>query len=84
MKSFITSIYPVFEITAVATHIWTVVIAFNAGGFLAGVISFFLPVFSEIYWIVKMFGSNNVFVFIALLHLLLAVPISRGRKYLPY
>lgn len=84
MKAIIASIYPVFEITAIATHIWTVVIAFNAGGFFAGVASFFLPVLSEIYWIVKMFGSNDVFVFIVLLHLLLAVPVSRARKYMPY
>ena len=84
MKAFIASIYPIFEITAVATHIWTVVIAFKAGGFFAGVTSFFLPVLSEIYWIVKVFESNQVFVFVVLLHFLLVVPVSRARKYMPY
>jgi hypothetical protein len=84
MKVFITTIYPLFEITAVATHFWTVVVAFKAGGFFAAVTSFLLPVLSEIYWIVKMFGINDVFVFVALLHLLLAVPVSRARNCVPY
>jgi cytochrome c biogenesis protein CcdA len=84
MKALIASIYPNFEITAIATHIWTVVIAVKAGGFFAGIASFFLPLLSEIYWIAKVFERNQVFVFVVLLHFLLVVPGSRARKYMPY
>ncbi|MEH7116155.1 hypothetical protein V7128_01850 [Neobacillus vireti] len=31
-------------------HLWTVYIAYSATGALGGVISFFFPVLSEIYW----------------------------------
>lgn len=44
-----------------SAHIWTVYIAFTEGGFFAGVLSLFLPVLSEIYWIFKMFGDNNLY-----------------------
>ncbi len=66
----------IFPITALITHIWTVVIAFKEGGFISGAISFFFPVISEIYWMFKMFGVNNLYAYIALAHLILALPYS--------
>ncbi|MDY0076158.1 MAG: hypothetical protein RBR87_02695 [Bacteroidales bacterium] len=76
MKSLFVSLYGIFVITAIITHIWTVVIAFTIGGFLAGVISLFLPFLAELYWMFKMFGVNDAYAYIALVHLILAIPYS--------
>ena len=76
MKAVFLSLVSIFSITAMVTHIWTVVIAFIEGGFLSGVVSFFIPVLSELYWMVKMFGENDTYAYIALLHLLLAIPFA--------
>jgi hypothetical protein len=69
-------VYIAFMITALITHIWTVVIAFTESGFWAGVLTFILPVISEIYWMIKMFGENDLYAYIALVHLILTIPIS--------
>ena len=80
MKSLLTGtlilVLSIFPITATLVHIWTVYIAFVEGGFWGGLISLFLPVISEIYWMFKMFGVNNLYAWIALIHLLLAIPAS--------
>jgi hypothetical protein len=76
MKAIFGMIGAVFIVTATITHIWTVIIAFTEGGFFAGVISLFLPFLSEIYWMVKMFGENDAYAYTALIHLILAIPIS--------
>lgn len=76
MKAFLISIAGIFAITALITHIWTVIIAFTEGGFLSGIISLFLPFLAELYWMFKMFGENDLYAYIALVHLLLAIPIS--------
>ncbi len=73
MRSLIASLYQVFVTTAILTHIWTVIIAFIHGGFLAGVVSLFLPFLSEIYWMFKMFGTNDFYAIVALIHLILSV-----------
>lgn len=75
MKSIFNTLYVIFIFTAIITHIWTVVIAFSNGGLLAGITSFILPVLAEIYWMFKMFGENNTYAIIALIHLLLTIPI---------
>ena len=76
MRSLYTSLLSVFTITASITHIWTVIIAFTESGFLGGIISLFLPFLSEMYWMFKMFGDNNIYAFIALTHLILAIPFG--------
>jgi hypothetical protein len=78
-------VYVVFMITALVTHIWTVIIAFNESGFIGGILTLFLPFLSEIYWMIKMFGENDLYAYIALVHLILVVPISLlggGRNYM--
>ena len=72
MKSLLGSIFGIFSITAIITHIWTVIIAFKAGGMLAGIISLFLPVLSELYWMIKMFGENDTYAYTALVHVILS------------
>jgi len=74
--AFLGIVYVVFMITAAITHIWTIVIAFNESGFFAALLTLILPVISEIYWMIKMFGENDLYAFIALAHLILAIPIS--------
>ncbi|WP_373494334.1 hypothetical protein [Aquiflexum sp.] len=76
MKGFFFPIYIIFIFTAIITHIWTVIIAFSEGGFLGGILSLFLPFLAELYWMLKMFGENDTYAYIALLHLILAIPFS--------
>jgi hypothetical protein len=76
MKAIASTVFLMFAITATITHIWTVVIAFTVGGFLAGIVSLFLPFLSELFWMFSMFGENNAYAVIALAHLVLAIPIS--------
>jgi hypothetical protein len=76
MKALLISISGIFMLTATITHIWTVIIAFTEGGFFAGILSLFLPFLSELYWMFKMFGENDTYAIIALIHLLLAIPIA--------
>lgn len=59
-------------ITALITHTWTVVIAFSESGILGGLVTLFLPAISEIYWMFKMFGENDTYAVIALIHLILS------------
>lgn len=76
MRAILVSLYGVFTITAIITHIWTVIIAFTQGGFFGGILSLFLPVLAELYWMFKMFGENDTYAYIALVHLILAIPFS--------
>jgi hypothetical protein len=76
MKAIFISLYGVFAITAIITHIWTVIIAFTEGGFLGGLLTLFLPFLAELYWMIKMFGVNDTYAYIALAHLILAIPFS--------
>jgi hypothetical protein len=80
MKAFIISNSGIFTVTALITHIWTVIIAFSVGGFFAGIISLFLPFLSELYWMFKMFGKNDLYAIIALIHLILAIPVAMFSK----
>ena len=76
MKAIFVSLYGVFAVTAIITHIWTVIIAFTESGFFGGIISLFLPFLSELYWMFKMFGENDTYAYVALAHLILAIPFS--------
>jgi hypothetical protein len=76
MKAIFVSLFGIFAITAIITHIWTVIIAFSEASFFGCLLTLFLPFLGEIYWIFKMFGENDTYAYIALLHLILAVPFS--------
>lgn len=81
MKAIFVSLFGIFTVTAIITHIWTVIIAFTEGGFFSGIISLFLPFLAELYWMFKMFGENDTYSYIALTHLILAIPFSMfGRE----
>ena len=81
MKALFVSLYGVFAITAIITHIWTIIIAFQQSGFFGGIVSLFLPFLAELYWMFKMFGENDTYAYIALIHLILAIPFSAfGRE----
>ena len=84
MKPFLLAIFPYFEITAIATHIWTVVIAFHYGGFLMGVGTLILPGPAEVYWIFKLLDNQPVYAATAILHLLLIIPLRQARKGIAY
>jgi len=73
-------LYRIYILTAIVTHIWTVVIAFTEGGLLAGIISLFLPFLAELYWMFEMFGINDTYSYIALTHVILAIPFSVYRR----
>lgn len=76
MRAILISISGIFVITALITHIWTVIIGFTEAGFWGGILTLFLPFLSEIYWMIKMFGVNDLYAWIALIHLILAIPVS--------
>ncbi|MCA0933241.1 hypothetical protein LCM02_12330 [Lutimonas saemankumensis] len=80
MKALFVSLYGVFAITAIITHIWTVIIAFTESGFIGGIMTLLLPFLAELYWMFNMFGENNIYAFIALAHLILAIPFSMLSK----
>lgn len=76
MKAIFISLFGLFAITATITHIWTVIIAFSEGGIFGGILTLFLPFLGELYWMFKMFGINDPYAYIALIHLILAIPFS--------
>jgi ABC-type glycerol-3-phosphate transport system permease component len=43
---------------------------------LGGILTLFLPFLGELYWMFKMFGENDTYAYIALTHLILAIPFS--------
>lgn len=70
----------VFPITATILHFWTTYIAYTESGFFAALVTLIIPVLSEVYWMFKMFGENNVYAWVALLHFILALPVSAARS----
>lgn len=76
MITLIRSIGSIWFITAIITHLWTTIIAFSESGFFAAILTLVLPFLSEIYWIIQMWGENDAYTSIALIHLILALPIS--------
>jgi hypothetical protein len=80
MKTLFGSLMGVFTITAIITHIWTVIIAFSHSGILGGIVTLFLPFLSELYWMIKMFGHNDTYAYIAFVHIILAVLLGLDSK----
>lgn len=80
MKSIFNSLYGLYIVTAVITHIWTVIIGFTEGGLLGGILTLVLPVLAELYWMFAMFGENNAYAFFALANLIFAIPITLFAK----
>jgi hypothetical protein len=76
MKAVFVSLFGVFAVTAVITHIWTVIIAFAEAGMFGGILTLFLPFLGELYWMIKMFGENDTYAYITLAHLILSIPVS--------
>lgn len=73
MKAILGTIYSIFVFTAIITHVWTVIIAFNEAGLFGCIVTLFLPALAEIYWMIKMFGENDTYAVIALVHLVLSI-----------
>lgn len=73
MKTLFISLLSIFAITAIITHIWTVIIAFSSAGFWGAFVTLLLPFLSEVYWMLKMFGENDIYAFIALIYLILCI-----------
>lgn len=77
---FVLQYWGIFAITSIITHIWTVIIAFSEGGIISGLFTFIAPGISEIYWMIKMIGENNVFSIIAFVQLILSFLMLIIRK----
>lgn len=81
MRAFLGAIFGLFVITAIITHIWTVIIAFSEAGVMGGLLTLFLPFLGELYWMFKMFGENDTYAYISLVHLILSVLFAAiGKK----
>jgi len=63
-------------IMATITHLWTVYIAFTEGGFWGGVLSFFMPFLSELFWMFQMFGYNDYYAYFTLATMILIIPFA--------
>lgn len=60
----------VFPITSFIFHIWTTIIGFSEGGMLGGILTLFFPVIAEIYWMINMWGENDAYSVIGIIHLI--------------
>ncbi len=70
MKILLILVYSIFPITAVIFHIWTTIIAFTEGGILGGILTLIFPVIGELYWLVQMWGENDTYTTLAIVHLI--------------
>ncbi len=58
----------IYAITVLITHIWTVIIALQNGKIITGIIAFFTPVFSWIYWgIFHHYLCNSIYVVLVII-----------------
>lgn len=71
MQTILNFFFGLFAITATITHIWTVIIAVSESGVIGWILTAFLPVLSELYWMFKMFGRMDAYAYITLAHLIL-------------
>ncbi|WP_026837080.1 hypothetical protein [Gillisia sp. JM1] len=70
LLSLLFSIYPIL---AIGLYIWTLIIAYEVS-FIAFIVSMFLPVISQLYWMVKLFGVNNLYSWTVVTILILYIP----------
>jgi len=73
------------HLIAILFHLWTTVIAFNEGGFLGGILTLIFPVIGELYWMIKMWGRNDMYTNLCIFHLIGALVytiIGGGNKNL--
>ena len=57
MKAIFVSLFGIFSITAIITHIWTVIIAFTEAGFFVGILTLFLPFLQKYIGCLKCLGK---------------------------
>jgi hypothetical protein len=56
---------PFMWLIASIYHIWTIIIAFKVS-LLSGILTLFLPILSNIYWFIKMWGENTLYCLLAI------------------
>ncbi|RYE13682.1 MAG: hypothetical protein EOP34_08310 [Rickettsiales bacterium] len=61
-------IFSILPISSLLFHIWTVFIAFSKGGFFSGMFTIIFPFVSEIYWTFRVWGHNDLYRTIAIIH----------------
>ena len=54
-------VYMVWSLGGTALHLWTVLLAYNAKGFVAALVTFILPVLSAIYWAIYFWMDLHTF-----------------------
>lgn len=82
MKVIFVSLYGAFVVASIITHLWTVVIAYYESGFWISVITFCLPLLSELYWTYQMWGVNVLYCSMSIILMVLTIPFmvyGRGR-----
>lgn len=67
------TLLPIFFFTASIVHIWTTIIGFTEEGILGGILTFILPVLSEIYWLISTWGDNELYTTLVIIHMVLAL-----------
>ena len=65
---FLILIFSIFPISSIIFHLWTTYIAFDQGGFFGGLLTFIFPLMSELYWVFKVWGENETYTTISIIH----------------
>lgn len=76
MKGNTPSVKRLFWASSILMHIWTIVIAYQSYGYFGALITLFLPGLSELYWMYTVVGGNDVYAYIAMIHLLLTIVVA--------
>lgn len=58
----------ILPVSSFIFHIWTTYVAFSEGGFMAGILTLFFPFIGEIYWMIKIWGENDMYMTFAVVH----------------
>lgn len=83
MRIILNLILAIFPLSSFCFHIWTTIIAFSEGGFWGGVLTFVIPVLSELYWMVKMWDTSSTYTIVCIIHLIgvfIYMFFGRGRE----
>lgn len=67
----------VLALLVAIAHIWTTIIGFQEGGIVGGVLSFMLPIMSEIYWVIKMIGVNTFYSVYTIVCVVVLAPLAK-------
>jgi hypothetical protein len=79
MRALIGLLASAIWILGIMYHLWTVIIAFSHS-IIAGIVTLFLPVLSEIYWFFKIWGENTTYTAVSIIYTVIALIVFIGKQ----